>query len=191
MTIALLPKRPHYSNGSFCDPKTEYYFVSYQVISSIKWVRMPSLTLKEVKDALGSLPFLLTPGMSSSSESNLPGIIPDYENLQIYNESWLSELHQDWDEVNQKYVDSEVTNRQVIFDNRYESAAVNFTGIPSLSRQKGEDEDAWHQRVEQQRCALKEERIARMRLHDQLSEHQDDLPALFALRLGDQTEVIG
>ena len=191
MTIALLPKHPHYSNGSSCDPKTEYYFVSYQVISSIKWVRMPCLTLKEVKDALASLPLLVTPGMLPSSERNLPGIIPDYENLQIYNENWLSKLHQDWDEVNQKYVDSEVTKRQVIFDNRYESAAVNFTGIPSLSRQKGEDEDAWHQRVEQQRSALKEERIARMRLHDQLSEHQDDLPALLALGLGDQTEVIG
>jgi hypothetical protein len=186
MSISSLPKRTHYSNGSFCDPKTEYYFVSYQVISSIKWVRMPFLTLKEVTVALESLPFLLTPGMSPSSESNLPGIIPDYENLQIYNESWLSKLHQDWDEVNQKYVDSEVTNRQVIFDNRYESAAVNFTGIPSLSRQKGEDEGAWHQRVEQHRCALKEERIARMRLYDQLSECQDVIPALLALRLVDK-----
>lgn len=191
MTIALLPKRPHYSNSSFCDPKTEYYFVSYTVISSIKWVRIPSITLAEVKDALEALPILLTPGIMPSSDSNLPGIIPDYQDLQIYNESWLCELHQDWDEVNQKYVDSEVTNRQVIFDNRYESAAVNFTGIPSLSRQKGEDEDAWHQRVEQQRCALKEERIARMRLHEQLDEHQDNLPALIALRLGDKTEVIG
>ena len=189
--MTTLPKHPHHSNGKFYDPQTEYYHLTYNVISDIKWVRRPHLTLAEDKDSLEELPLLFTPGFSPSSESKLPGIIPDYENLQIYNENWLSKLHQDWDEVNQKYVDSEVTNRQVIFDNRYELAAVYFTGIPSLSRQKGEDEDAWHQRVEQQRCALKEERIACMRLHDQLSEHQDDLPALFALRLGDQTEVIG
>jgi len=191
MTIALLPKRPHYCNSSFCDPKTEYYFVSYTVISSIKWVRIPSITLAEVKDALEALPILLTPGIMPSSESNLPGIIPDYDNLQIYNETWLSKLHQDWDEVNQKYVDSEITNRQLIFGNLYEFSATHFTGIPSLSRQKREDKDAWHQRVEQQRCALKEESFARKRLHNQLSEHQDDLPALFALRLGDKTEVNG
>jgi len=152
---------------------------------------IPYLTLAEVKDSIEALPHLFTPGFSPLSEINLPDIIPNYDNLQIYNETWLSKLHQDWDEVNQKYVDSEVTNRQVIFDNRYESAAVNFTGIPSLSRQKGEDEDAWHQRVEQQHSALKGERVARQRLHEQLCEHQDDLPALLALRLGDQSEVIG
>lgn len=192
MTIALLSKHPHYSNGEFCDPQTEYYHLTYNVISSVSWIRSPFLTLKEVKDVLASFPLLLilTPDINSS-ESNLPGSIPDYENLQIYNETWLSELHQDWDEVSQKYVDSEVTNRQVIFDNRYECAAVSFTGIPSLSRQKGEDKDAWQQRVEQQRCVLKEERIARMRLHGQLDEHQDNLPALPALCLGDKTEVIG
>ena len=190
MTIALLSKYPHYRNGEFCDPQTEYYHLTYNVISSTSWIRSPFLTLKEVKDVLASIPILLTPDIISS-ESNFPGIIPDYENLQIYNETWLSELYQDWDEVSQKYVDSEVTNRQVIFDNRYECAAVSFTGIPSLSRQKGEDEDAWHQRVEKQRCALKEERIARMRLHEQLDEHQDNLPDLIALRLGDKTEVIG
>lgn len=189
--MTTLPKHPHHSNGEFYNPQTEYYHLTYKVISDIKWIRIPFLTLKEVKDSLEELPLLFTPGFSPSSESNLPGIIPDYEDLQIYNESWLSKLHQDWDEVNQKYVDSEVTNRQVIFDNRYESAAVNFTGIPSLSRQKGEDKDAWQQRVEQQRCALKEERIARMRLHEQLDEHQGDLPSLLALRLGDKTEVIG
>lgn len=121
----------------------------------------------------------------------MPGIIPDYDNLQIYNETWLSKLHQDWDEVNQKYVDSEVTNRQVIFGNLYEDDAIHFTGIPSLSRQKGEDEGAWQQRVEQQHSALKGERVARQRLHEQLCEHQDDLPALLALCLGDKTEVIG
>ncbi|WP_255140438.1 hypothetical protein [Synechococcus sp. Lug-A] len=152
---------------------------------------MPFLTLKEVQDTLESLPFLLTPGMSPSRESDLPCIIPDYKNLQIYSETWLSELHQDWDEGNQRYVDGEYTNRQIIFDDRYERNAVHFTGIPSLSRQKGEEKEAWQQRVWQQRCSLKEESIARMRLHHQLSEHQDDLPALLALRLGDQTEVIG
>jgi hypothetical protein len=191
MTIVSLPKRAHYSNGSFCDPKTEYYFVSYHVISSIKWVRMPFLTMAEVKDTLESLPYLLTPGMVPSNKRNLPGILPDYKNLQVYSESWLSQLHQDWDDTSQQYVNSEVTNRQVIFDNRYESAAVYFTGVPSLSRQKGEDKDAWRQRVEQQRSALKDQSTARMHLHQKLVEHQGDLPALFALRLEGMNELIG
>ena len=181
--MTTLPKRPHYNNGEFYDPQNEYYHLTYNVISSIKWIRSPFLTLKEVKDSLEELPLLFTPGFSPSSESNLPGIIPDYDNLQIYNETWLSKLHQDWDEVNQKYVDSDFTNRQVIFGNLYEDDAIHFTGIPSLSRQKGEDEGAWQQRVEQQRSAIKEQNIARMRLHDQLSEHQNDLPALLALCL--------
>ena len=178
--MTTLPKQPHRSNGEFFDLQTEYYHLTYNVISDIKWIRRPFLTKKEVKDSLDDLPFLLTPDIISS-DSNLPGIIPDYDNLQIYNETWLSKLHQDWDEVNQKYVDSEVTNRQVIFGNLYETSAIRLTGIPSLSRQKGEDKDAWQQRVEQQRSAIKEQNIARMLLHQQLSEHQNDLPALLAL----------
>ena len=175
------------ADGSY-DPNAEYYFVSYRVISTSQWVRTPFLTLAEMKDVLESLPMLLTPGMVPSSKSDLPGVIPDYENLQVYCETWLSSLRQDWDEETQEYVDSEFTNRQAIFDNRYELAAVRFTGIPSLSRQSGEDVDAWRQRVQQERSALKEKRIARMNLHHTLREYQDDLPSLLSLGFEHQTD---
>jgi hypothetical protein len=186
MTIALLPKRPHHSNGGFHEPKTEYYFLTYQVISSPQWVRSPFLKLSEVKDVLEELPFLLTPGVVPSNKSNLPGMIPDYENLQIYSESWLSQLHRDWDELNQKYADSEFTNRQVIFGNLYERSAEHFTGVPSLSRQDGEDKGIWQERVEEQRSAIKEQRMERMLLHGELADNQGNLPALLALRLKDE-----
>jgi hypothetical protein len=183
MTESALIKHPHLTNGEFYDPQTEYYHLTYEVISSLKWVRSCFLKLSEVKDQLEELPLLLTPGMVPSNDSKLSGIIADFHNLKLYNESWLSELHKDWNEETKMYTDSEFTNRQVIFDNRYEQYAVSFTGVPSLSLQKGEERGAWRERVENHRSALKNEEIARRKLHGELADHQGDLPALFALKI--------
>ena len=182
MTVTTMPKRPHHATGEFFNPQTEYLFLSYHIISSPTWVRCPFLKLSELKDVLEGLPLLFTPGMDPASNSKLPALISDYERLQVYNESWLSELHQDWNESLKVHVDSEYTNRQIIFGNLYERSAVNFTGVPSLSRQEGEEQDAWRDRVDRHRAALKQHRIERMELHTELSDLQSDLPSLFALR---------
>jgi len=183
MTTTHLPKRRHISNGKFYDPQTQYYFVSYHIISDCKWVRLPFLTLSEVKEVLEGLPFLLTPAVCPSNNIGISALVDDHKNLQIYSESWLSELHQDWSEETQKYTDSDYTNRQIIFDDRYEQNAVHFTGIPSLSRQNDEAKDAWQERVERHRSAQKQKNIERLKLHDQLSEHQGDPSALFELKI--------
>lgn len=57
--MTTLPKRPHYNNGEFYDPQNEYYHLTYNVISSIKWIRSPFLTLKEVKDSWRNSRFCL------------------------------------------------------------------------------------------------------------------------------------
>ena len=183
MTISSLPKRRHISSGKFYDPQTQYYSVSYHVVSECKWVRMSFLQLSEVKEVLEELPLLLTPAARPSNNIGMPALLDDHKNLQIYSESWLSELNQDWNEETQKYTDSEYTNRQIIFDNRYEQNAVNFTGIPSLSRQKGEEKEAWQDRVELHRSTQKQKNIERLKLHDQLSEYQGDPSALFELKI--------
>ena len=183
MTELNLAKLPSLTSGNFYSPQTEYYHLTYQVISSPKWVRKPYLELFEVKDALEELPLLLTPGMVPSNDSKLPGVVADYHHLQVYSESWLSELHQDWNKETEEYSDSEFTNRQVIFGNRYEVWSVSFTGFPSLSLQEGEERGAWRERVENHRSALKNEEMVRMKLHSKLADHQGDLPALFTLKI--------
>jgi len=67
-----------------------------------------------------------------------PCLLKNYYNFQIFSESWLSNLHPEWSEDLQDWVDSEFTNRQFLFDDSYEEFAVDFTGTPSLSRQVGE-----------------------------------------------------
>jgi hypothetical protein len=183
MNTTHLPQCRHIFSGKFCDSQTQYYFVSYQTISDCKWVRLPFLQLSEVKEVLEELPFLITTAARPSSKIAIPALLDDHKNLQIYSESWLSELHQDWNEDTQKYTDGEYTNRQIIFDDRYEQNAVRFTGIPSLSRQKGEEKEAWQERVELHRSAQKQKNIERIKLHDQLSEHQSDPSALFELKI--------
>jgi hypothetical protein len=180
MTVTTLPKYPHHSTGEFYDPQEGYYFLSYHVISSTKWVRSPFLRLSELKDALDCLPLLLTPGFVPSTNSNLPGLIADYDGLQVYSESWFSELHRDWDESSQSYLDSELTNRQILFGKLYEHGAVRFTGVPSLSRQHDEERDAWCERIDRHRASLKNLRIERMKLHSDLSERQHDFSRLLA-----------
>lgn len=157
------------------DPTTEYCFVSYRTIASPKWVRMPFLTIGQMKDALDELPLLLT-----EQESPLTGIqgirfIQDFTDLKIYSESWLSELHRDWDQVSERWVDSEYTNRQIIFGNTYEQLAVRFTGISSLSRQNGEDVDGWRDRVAQQRSAQKESQSERYEMVFQIAQSQHEI----------------
>lgn len=183
MTTLNLPKHRHFSTGNFYNAQTHYYFLSYHVISECKWVRIPFLQLSEVKEVLEELPLLPLPAMRPSNNIGIPALVDDHKNLQIYSESWLSELHQDWNEETQKYTDSEYTNRQIIFDARYEQNAVHFTGVPSLSRQPGEEKEAWQVRVELHRSSQKQKDIERLKLHHQLSEHQGDPASLFELKI--------
>lgn len=59
----------------------------------------------------------------------------------------------------QTWIDSEFTNRQVLFGNFYEETAVDFTGIASLSKQVGEALDEWKHRVD----CIRSENIVDMR----------------------------
>ena len=135
-----------------------YQMVTYSRTPSPAWIRAPFLTLGEVKEALEQLPHLWS-GSNHLEESGTkrPRINPAYTGLRIYDESYLSELQQDWNEEKQSYEDTEFTRRQVLFGTRYDDYAVCFTGIPSLARQKGEDKGEWTSRVKEQRSAREAE----------------------------------
>ena len=135
------------------DKNYEYQMITYNRIPSPAWIRAPFLTLGQVKGALEALPFLWS--------DSRPKIVPAYKGLRIYDESYLSELQQEWNEEKQSYEDTEYTRRQVLFGQFYEDYAVSFTGIPSLARHKGEDKEEWTSRVKEQRSALKAEQDAR------------------------------
>ena len=131
-----------------------YQSLSYFDTKDVAWIRCPFLTLGEVKDVLDALPHFWSGSDHTAEEGpTQPRVNPAYTGLVIYPETYLSELHQDWNEEKQSYVDSEYTRRQILFDDRYERHAVRFTGVPSLGRQEGEDKDAWSLRVTQQRAA--------------------------------------
>ena len=133
-----------------------YQSLSYFDTAQTAWIRCPFLTLGQVRDRLEGLPHLWSGSLQNAPKGCARAKVnPAYTGLVIYPETYLSELHQDWNEEKQSYVDSEYTNRQLIFDNRYERHAVHFTGVPSLARQEGEDKDSWSLRVEQQRAATK------------------------------------
>ena len=125
-----------------------YQSLSYFDTRDASWIRCPFLTLGEVRDRLEVLPHLWSGSDHNAEEGpTRHRVNPAYTGLVIYPETYLSELHQDWNEEKQSYEDSEYTNRQIVFDDRYERHAVRFTGVPSLARQKGEDKDSWSLRV--------------------------------------------
>ena len=174
MNTQLEPVR-HFDNQEVYDPALDYSFVSFSVLSRSQWVRKPFLTLGGVKDALEDLPLVWSRGTWSQSRDEYPRLIPDFTDLQIYSESWLSELHKVWDEDSQSWRDSEYTNRQILFDQRYEDWAVRFTGTPSLSRQKDEDRDQWLERVSKRRLSLKQSRQDRALFLSGLSSSQQQI----------------
>jgi hypothetical protein len=171
----------HFDNQRVYDPTVEYSFVSFSVVSIPKWVRKPFLTLGEVKDALEDLPFVWSRGTWSQSSDKCPRLIHDFTDLRVYNESWLSELHKDWDEDSQSWKDSEYTNRQILFGQRYEDWAVLFAGTQSLSRQKDEDREQWLERVSKRRSSLKQSCQDRARHLSELSLSQREIRAELGL----------
>ena len=172
---------PHYDNGALHNPTIEYCFVSYQTIASPKWVRMPFLTIGQIKDALDELPMFLAEYTSGESCDQGIRFIQDFTDLKIYSESWLSQLHKDWDQETEAWVDSEYTNRQILFGNTYERLAVRFTGVPSLSRQNDEDLEAWIDRVAQQRSTQKESQSERYEMVFQTAQSQHRIRSKSAL----------
>ena len=158
------------------DKDYPYQMVTYSRTPSPAWIRAPFLTLGEVKDALESLPHLWSGSNHlEASGKERPRINPAYTGLRIYDESYLSELQQDWNEETQSWDDSEVTRRQVLFGQFYEDYAVSFTGIPSLARQKGEDKEAWTSRVKEQRSAREAERRAYQDFIWKIQEDQSEI----------------
>ena len=130
------------------DPTVDYYFVDYKVISLPRWIRSPFCTIGEVRDILESLPYVWDNKADNKSGQRMEFNVRD---IRVQSEKELSELHQDWDEENQKWVDSPYTKRQVIFGQRYEDGAVLTTGEASLSKQEDESQEEWEKRVKDTR----------------------------------------
>ena len=170
----LLKDRP--GAGKKYDKDYPYQMVTYSRTPSPAWIRAPFLTLGEVKEALETLPHLWSGSNHlDESGSQRPRINPAYSGLRIYDESYLSELEQEWNEEKQSYEDTEYTRRQVLFGGRYEDYAVCFTGIPSLARQEGEDKEEWTSRVKEQRSAREAEKRAYWDFIWQIDKEQSEI----------------
>mgnify|MGYP003143642857 CR=1 FL=1 len=126
------------------DPSLEYYFVDYKVISLPRWVRSPFCTVGEVRDILESLPYVWDNKADNKTGQRMELNVSE---IRVQSERELSRLHQDWDEENQKWVNSPYTKRQVIFGQSYEDGAVLTTGEASLSKQEDESQEEWENRV--------------------------------------------
>ena len=134
-------QRPRFRDKKY-DPDSDYFMVSYHRTSDCSWIRIPFLYLGEVKDVLDELPHLIP-----HKDEGKRLFTSNFTDLMIHSESFLSKLHREWDEEQQEYVDSEITNRQFFYGGRYEGYATRFTGIPSLARQKDEPLEEWKERV--------------------------------------------
>jgi len=148
------------------DPNADYFMVSYHRTSDCSWIRIPFLYLGEVKDVVEELPMLISP-----KEAKKGMFVQDFTDLMIHSEDWLSKLHREFDEEQQKYVDTEITNRQFFYDVRYEIFATNFTGIPSLARQKDEPLEEWKERVAVAHEERREENLKRMTNRQELEKN--------------------
>ena len=159
------------------DPRWDYYFVSYNVISTPQWVRSPFNTLGEVKDILENLDYLWDQNEDftrTRENYKFPRMTANYKNLRIYSESYLSELYQSYDEKQDKLILSTITNRQHLFGDRYEGFAEEVTGS-SLGIRENESIKDWEKRIEKANKIAQDKNLERMFYNDKLVEQQSEI----------------
>lgn len=121
------------------DPNIEYYSIDWHCTKDCRWVRNSFVQLDE----------LSWYGVSGCSKGE--SVFQTAERFRVLPEKWLSEPRQNWNDEIQSYVPDFITNRQFIFDNRYEDSAVLNTAQQSLSQLTADKEtkEEWFNRIKQ------------------------------------------
>ena len=121
------------------DPNIEYYSVDWHCKKDCRWVRNPFIKLEELN------------WYGITGSANGESVYQTAENFRVLPERWLSEPRQNWNEEIKSYVPDVITNRQFIFDNRYESSAVIRTGKQSLGQLVADNEtiEEWFNRIKE------------------------------------------
>lgn len=121
------------------DPTIDYYSIDWHCTKDCRWVRNAFVQLDE----------LSWYGLSGCSKGE--SVFQTAESFRVLPEKWLSEPRQNWNEEIKSYVPDFITNRQFIFDNRYEDSAVLNTAQQSLSQLTADKEtkEEWFNRIKE------------------------------------------
>ena len=130
-------KQEELYEGGYYHPEIDYYFFDWWCPIDVRHIRSPFRTLK-------SLSFLGTAGCSEGK-----GVYQTAKDFRVLPEKWLSEPRLHWVEEIKSNVPDFITNRQMIFDDRYEGMAVMTTGEQSLGQLKEETPEEWFIRIRQ------------------------------------------
>ena len=127
------------TKGNDYDPNIEYYSVDWHCTKDIRWVRNSFIKLEELN-------WYGVAGLAKGET-----VFQTADNFRVLPEKWLSEPRQNWNEEIQSYVPDTITNRQFIFDGRYESFAVIKTRRQSLGQlvQDKETKEEWFNRIKE------------------------------------------
>ena len=126
-------------SGDTYDPNIEYYSIDWHCTKDIRWVRNPFVPLTELR-------FMLIQGLSKGES-----VFEIARDFRVLPEKWLSEPRKQWNPEINSYVPDFETNRQFIFDNRYEDSAVLNTGQQSLGQlvEDEETKEEWFNRIKE------------------------------------------
>lgn len=126
------------SNGKTYDPSVAYYSIDWFDHKECRWVRSNFTTLDN---------FFLNYAISGCSKNN--SVFQTANDFRVLSEEFLSLPRKNWNEEIKSYVPDFITNRQFIFDNRYEDYAVLTTLQQSLSQLTADKEtkEEWFQRI--------------------------------------------
>ena len=127
-------------SGDTYDPNIEYYSIDWHCTKDIRWVRNPFVQLDELR-------WMVLNGIAKGESD-----FDTASDFRVLPEKWLSEPRKIWIEEIKSYVPDFITNRQFIFDNRYEDSAVLTTGLQSLGQlrecgDEKETKDEWFDRI--------------------------------------------
>ena len=123
------------------DPNKEYYFVDYYDNYDRRWVRSPYQTWEQTYRLVSRL------WSDWGYDPETKEIVQFHSDLHISSERELADLDQVWSDEENKYVNDIVTKRVNRFDGRYD-VDEQWTGVPSLTKQKDESLEDWKIRVE-------------------------------------------
>lgn len=124
--------------GKPYDPNADYYSIDWHCKKEIRWVRNSFTTLED---------FWMRYAVSGISKSE--SIFETAKDFRVLPETFLTQPRKHWNEEIKSYVPDFITNRQFIFDNRYEDFAVLTTLEQSLSQLTADKEtpEEWVERI--------------------------------------------
>ena len=121
------------------DPNIEYYSVDYHCTKDIRWVRNSFIKLEDLR-------WYGVNGLAKGES-----VYQTAKDFRVLPEKWLTQPRKHWIAEIKSYVPDFITNRQFIFDNRYEDSAVLNTGQQSLSQlvEDKETQEEWFNRIKE------------------------------------------